>query len=151
MHVLQVPMHIIKRGNHWESCHSFCITHETEVVYSSTARRLPLFHGTGGGGGTELYVVGWLVAAARDFPSHVSHRTGTTTVGGVEGGAPRLGPTSVSHAAGRAYLSWRITYTIDTPSSTVSAANQSIVCTRVCALIILGQKSPSEISLHGIS
>ena len=65
----------------------------------------------------------------------------------------RLGPTSVSHAAGRrrAYLSWRITYTIDTPSSTVSAANQSIVCTRVCALIILGQKSPSEISLHEIS
>ena len=51
MHVLQVPMHIIKRGNHWESSHSFCITHETEVVYSSTARRLPLFHGTGGGGG----------------------------------------------------------------------------------------------------
>ena len=79
MHVLQVPMHIIKRGNHWESSHSFCITHETEVVYSSTARRLPLF---------RVVVVGWLVAAARDFPSHVSHRTGTTTVGVVEGARP---------------------------------------------------------------
>ena len=144
MHVLQVPMHIIKRGNHWESCHSFCITHETEVVYSSTARRLPLFHGTGGGGG--------LVGGRRErlsLPRQPPNRNNNGR--GRRGGAPRLGPTSVSHAAGRAYLSWRITYTIDTPSSTVSAANQSIVCTRVCALIILGQKSPSEISLHEIS